>query len=270
MRALAILVFTLAFASCSGGGAHKAETPTSVAEAFTTVRGPLPQSAALSGSLILKTFALDVGTRDVYVFSGVAPVSWLDDQTLFAPFYSMTADRGYHLLGLDGTDTVVNDVPPTPAPPSPPPKASADGRWRLTNNGTSAYLEDVSSGRRIVVPAAETYLWSPRGHLLATGGGRCGDTPVSFVNPDDDTPVHQVDLNGAIARSYTWRPDASGLALATIQPSQIVFADARTLATQLLAPVSPATMGGEPIPGPWSPSGAYFLFSLYFSRPCPY
>lgn len=231
----------------------------------------MPQDAAFTGNLIFKEFALVFATGEVYVFAGDLPVSWVDDQTLLAPFYATFPDRGgVHLLRLDGTGSIVDGPPPTPAGPSPPPTSSADGLWRLTTGGSAAYVEELGSGRRVPVPTTQTYLWSPQGHLLAIGGGRCGKVPVSFVDPDAATPVRQADLGGAIARSYTWRPDASGIALATIEPSKIVFVRADDLAIRLLAPILPATMEGEPIPRPWSPSGAHLLFGVYFGRPCPY
>lgn len=234
-----------------------------------TVSGPVAQETAFAGNTIVRRFALVFETGEVYVFTGLLPAFWVDEDTLLAPFYSNTADRGYHLLHLDGTDTWVNEPPPTPALPTPPPTTSADGLWRLMNAGTTAYITEVATGRRIVVPATQEYAWSPDGHFLALGGGRCGNVPVSFVDPDAATPVREVDPGGGIPRGYAWRPDASGFALATTSPNKIVFVYADDPAVRLLLPVSAPALLSEPIPGPWSPSGAYLLFGLASGRPCP-
>jgi len=264
-----------ASATASPGGPVSTPDP----DRFKTVRGPMSQAdafsignaAATDGGGAFNAFALVLASREVYVFSGPAPTEWIDDETLLAPFYARTADRGYHLLRLDGTDTIVNEPPPAPgAPPYPPPLNSADGRWRLVNGDAAAYIEEAASGRRISIRALgayPTYGWSPRGHVLAIGAGRCGNVPLSFVDPDAAVPVREVDLGGVTPRGYVWRPDGSGVALATA--GGIVFVRADDLSVTRLAPVAPATITYEPILTAWNPSGTHLLFSFSYGRPCP-
>jgi hypothetical protein len=245
---------------------------TDVYSASRVISGPAPQATALAGNALLRQFVLDPDTDQMWTINGGA-VTWLDDTTLLAPFNSRTADRGYRLLRLDGSVTFVDAPPPTPDARQQMSTTSADGEWRLTQDGNQSTLEELHGKRRIVVPKNETFAWSPRGHVLATGGGRCGNVPVAFVDPDSEPPTRTVDVGSRITRSYEWRPDGSGIALAVILnelQSQILFVFAADATVQLLVPVAPAHMRGEPILGPWSPSGTYLLFGFSAGRPCPY
>ena len=74
-----------------------------------------------------------------------------------------------------------------------------------------------------------------------------------------------------MTRTYVWRPDGSGIALAVIvEPaqshSQMLFVSVADAAIQLRVPVAPAELLGEPLVGPWSPSGMRLLFALATSR----
>ena len=308
-RMIAACIFVVASvfaAACSSDGSSRAlstRTPASAASATTKsaastatprpthppatpapdspyIDGPLAQSSALTGNTVSKQFIVDRVSGEMWVVSAGHSVEWHDDGTLLLPCASSAGpfperrSCGYWLLRLDDdTQLFVNEVPPTPTPASPPSSVSADGAWRLVTGGDTVYVEDTANGRRIDLPANETFAWSPVGHVLATGGGRCGNVPITFVDPDAVQPVRTADVGTATIRTYAWAPDGSGIALAVFRNSaqaQILFVSTTGAIERVLAPVGPAQIRGEPMPGAWNAAGTRLLFRIYSGRPCPF
>ncbi len=266
--------FLIAVTICCCSSRDTTASPTADPASSRVVTGPAPQATALAGNAGVNQFALDIETGDIWTIRSDDAVSWLDDETLLAPHYGygIIADRFVLVLKLDGSSRRINEMPASPTPFAVS-TTSADGQWRVTGETSSLRIQRTDGAGSMALPTSENYAWSPRGHVLAIGGGRCGNVPVTFVDPDAAVVTHTVDVGSLVTRSWAWKPDGSGIAMAVLidddLDSRILFASASTAHAEVLVPMGRAGLHGEPSVGPWSPSGTRLLFTAYSGRPCP-
>lgn len=274
LRMSLVVMIAVVVWSCDGtGGADP--TPAATRSTSDVDIGPMPQATAFATSG-QRAFVLEIASGEMFVLSGLAPTGWVDDDVLMT---------GTNLrYDLRERRRVVGDFGDPTASPAMSQATSADGQWRLEFGEVEERLVHVETGESIElapserqgrsiagVLAAPEFAWSPGGHMLAIGGGLCGDSPLQLVDPDTGTVVILND-EGTRVRDYAWTADGKALAIALIgledSRIELVQIDEPEEPTQL-APIPPARMGSHAIGLAWNPSGTRLLFHQLMSRPCP-
>jgi hypothetical protein len=229
--------------------------------------GPFPAATVYADYRPDSAMILDVPSGLLYrVQGGWQGLYWLDDDRL-GTSSGATIDlaRG----------EVVYDDPPANAPDADP-SVSRDGLWKFEATDDVASVVEASTGRRVSLPPSPdnaprsiTYGWSPSGHLLAFGGGGCGDDPLMLLDPDTEQLV-TLHTPQPRAVSYAWRPDGRGLAVAygTSAPPEVVFVDVVDGGTTTMLIGTGAN--GELRTGAWNPSGTRLIVNVFAARPCPF
>jgi hypothetical protein len=268
---LSLITATAACDESDGGDA----TPVATRSTSSIDIGPVSQETAFA-TPGQRSLVLEIATGEVFVLTGIAATGWANDEVLMTGTdtrYDLRERR--RVVGDFGDPTHARTVRDA---------TSADGEWRLefdeieerlVNTATGASMELAPSERQGPsidgALAAPEFRWSPNGHLLAIGGGLCGDSPLQLVDPDSGTVVILNDEETRV-RDYAWTADGKSLAIALVGPedSQIVLIRVNEpKEATLLAPLPPARMGSHAIGMQWNSSGTRLLFHQFSPRPCP-
>jgi hypothetical protein len=276
MRAiLAVITFSVLFAACGG---ESAATPT-VAPSPTPsgpiwVGGPYPEERVFPAVSQTDGYVLDIASGQLYVIHldaalgpGADPgrLTWADDNSL-----TMPSGQGRFFISLEtGTVTVepsVQAVEPTPAPG----ELSADGLWRVValTDGTSSFIGPDGISKALPKGIGR-HTWSPAGHLLATGAGRCGDNEVAVFDPDTGDLRAVFGPPGSFIEDYLWRPDAKAIVADVLAPlQQLVLLDVTSGEVEPLAPLDQNIALAEVTPLAWSPDASKLLFRAVGAHDC--
>jgi hypothetical protein len=275
--ALAGIAIANALVACDdgdGGSSTPAATPGGSAIDI----GPYPQPTAFANRTGAEIYVLDLASGDVFVFEGAWPgLRWLDDDTL-------ATDLGTR-IDLTERRHIVGDFDDPPVPALGRALTSPDGEWSLEVSGAQTAVVAADGSQRVALTAivnqpANTddtdpqpeFAWPPTGHLLAIGGGRCGDSPLQLVDPDTST-ITTVNPPRTRAMAYAWQPDGAALAVSLLDEetnAHLVLYDVASGVTTTLIPDPSLVLPRELIDLAWNSGGTRLLFNIYTHRPCPY
>jgi hypothetical protein len=274
---LALVPLTIAFVACDGNGASQ-PTPGATRSATTIDIGPYPQPTAFANRTGAEIYVLDAASGDVYVFEGAWPgLRWVDDRTL-------ATDLGTR-VDLAQRSHMIGEFDDPAAPALGRAFTSPDGEWILEVSGAQTAVVAADGSQRIALTAVANqpantddtdpqpeFAWSPTGHLLAIGGGRCGDSPLQLVDPDTGS-ITLLNDPGTRAMDYAWRPDGAAIAVSLLDAetnARLVLYDVASGVTTTLIPDSTVVLPRELMDLAWNPGGTRLLFTIYTHRPCPF
>jgi hypothetical protein len=236
------------------------------------VTGPLEQTAAFDlkqSASDYAEFVLDLETKKIFVVnineerfpSGTqrGALEWLDDNTIAVP--TTTGRYRVPLSGPVSVEPGTADIRPIL---KDTPRTSPDGAWEAKASSDGLLLTGAE-GASLMLPSGP-FAWSPTGHQIAVGGGRCGNGRLTLADPALSRVLPISTPAGVFVTLYLWRPDSAALAVDFITTLSLVRAIDG--AAELLAPLPPAHPNSELTPLAWSPSGTRLLFRLQGGYDC--
>jgi hypothetical protein len=272
MKATLLVLIALLGFGCRGTAAPPPTATPTATPAAIVVSGPLDQADAFASNgpeAWQRQFVLDIETKKIFAVdiwkerlppgTQYGSIQWIDDDTIGVP-----TTTGRYRAPLSGTVSFEPGAADIRQVLKAPALASPDRAWQLEVSDGGLKLTGPD-GAALALPSGP-YAWSPTGHQIATGAGRCGDGQLTLADPAVPRILPISNPDGSFVTLYLWRPDSLSLAVDFIDTLALVRASDG--ASELLAPLPPAHPNTELIPLAWSPSGTRLIIDFQGGYDC--